>query len=495
MIRVFISSVQAEFAEERKLLCDYIRQDALLGRFFSPFIFEELPAINLSAPEAYLTEAQSSDIYLGLYGERYGYEDAEGISPTEREYDTATAASKFRMVFIKQVADRHPKEQRLIQKVEQQVVRKAFADYEELRTAVYASLVRYLEEKEYLRLLPWDATLHTSATLADIDPEKVQWFVKTAQEKRNFPLTINDGTEKILKHLDLLSDDDRLTNSALLLFGKRPQHFFPASEVKCAQFYGFKVEKPVPYYQVFRGNLFELVDQAVGFVMNHIDAAVGTRSQSTSVDIDYELPVEAVREAIVNACVHRSYESNGSVQVMLFRDRLEVWSPGSLPMGITLDKLTTTHRSIPVNPTLATPVYLAGYIERLGTGTTDILEKCRAKGLRNPVFNFEGDFNVTIWRKEEETTSDPVANPISNPENAGANAGANAGVNAGVNLNKTQKHIVELISRQPDTTYEAMATAIGVNPATIFRNIAFLKEHNIIRRIGEDKNGHWEVEK
>ena len=65
--------------------------------------------------------------------------------------------------------------------------------------------------------------------------------------------------------------------------------------------------------------------------------------------------------------------------------------------------------------------------------------------------------------------------------------------NTGVNLNKTQKHIVELISRQPDITYEEMASALGVNPATIYRNIAFLKERNIIRRIGEDKNGHWEI--
>ena len=78
-IRVFVSSVQAEFAQERRLLCDYIRQDALLGRFFTPFIFEELPAINTSAQEAYLTEAGLCDIYIGLYGERYGYEDEEGL--------------------------------------------------------------------------------------------------------------------------------------------------------------------------------------------------------------------------------------------------------------------------------------------------------------------------------------------------------------------------------------------------------------------------------
>ena len=81
-IKVFISSVQREFAEERQLLCNYIREDALLGRFFEPFIFEELPAINLSAQQAYLNEAAQCNIYLGLFGELYGYEDASGISPT-----------------------------------------------------------------------------------------------------------------------------------------------------------------------------------------------------------------------------------------------------------------------------------------------------------------------------------------------------------------------------------------------------------------------------
>ena len=85
MLRVFISSVQKEFSNERKALAKYIREDALLRRFFDPFIFEELPAISLSAPEAYLTEAAQSEIYLGIFGREYGYEDAEGVSPTERE--------------------------------------------------------------------------------------------------------------------------------------------------------------------------------------------------------------------------------------------------------------------------------------------------------------------------------------------------------------------------------------------------------------------------
>ncbi|MDL2238857.1 DUF4062 domain-containing protein [Bacteroidales bacterium OttesenSCG-928-K22] len=96
-IRIFISSVQSEFVSERKKLCNYIRQDALLGRFFIPFIFEELPATNKSVQQAYIEEVSSCDIYLGLFGKLYGYENKNGISPTEIEYDIATEKSKHRL--------------------------------------------------------------------------------------------------------------------------------------------------------------------------------------------------------------------------------------------------------------------------------------------------------------------------------------------------------------------------------------------------------------
>lgn len=78
--------------------------------------------------------------------------------------------------------------------------------------------------------------------------------------------------------------------------------------------------------------------------------------------------------------VHRNYTSNSSVQVMLFKDRLEVWNPGKLPQGMTIAKLTKEHTS----PVLANPVYLSGYIEQMGTGTTDIIDHCLEYGLRKP---------------------------------------------------------------------------------------------------------------
>ena len=90
----------------------------------------------------------------------------------------------------------------------------------------------------------------------------------------------------------------------------------------------------------------------------------------------------------VNTCVHRDYMSTGSVQVMLFKDRLEVWNPGRLPKGMTVEKLAGEHASLPVNPLLANPVYLAGYIEQVGTGKNDVINRCVELGLRKPELTF-----------------------------------------------------------------------------------------------------------
>ena len=83
----------------------------LLGKFFVPFIFEELPANNWSVRQVYLREV----VYIGLFGKDDGYEDEEGVSPTEREFDMATKCCKTRLVFIKRLSGsvRHEKESKL----------------------------------------------------------------------------------------------------------------------------------------------------------------------------------------------------------------------------------------------------------------------------------------------------------------------------------------------------------------------------------------------
>ena|SRR5574344_143979 len=401
--RIFISSVQNEFADERAMLANYIRTDALLGKFFEPFIFEEVPANEQSPQQVYLKEVEMCDIYLGLFGTKYGYEDKERVSPTEREYDLATQLHKNRLIFIKDTDhERDPKETSLIKKAEKDIVRKTFNNIDALRTGVYASLVRYMEENGIIRWRPFDASTDNGATLDDLDEDKMNNFIHVARRQRSFALAEGTKPEVLLRHLDLLDDNGQLSNAAILLFGKKPQKFFITSEVKCMQFYGNHVEKPVPSYQIYKGDVFQLVDQATSFVMSRIDTWIGARTESTaSVPTRTELPIEAVQEAIVNAVCHRDYTSNASVQVMLFRNRLEVWNPGQLPFGLTVKKLAEPHKSLPANPLIAEPMYLGKYIEKAGTGTEDIISKCEEYGLKKPEFYQEEDFRVVIWRKEK----------------------------------------------------------------------------------------------
>jgi predicted HTH transcriptional regulator len=248
-LEVFISSVQSEFAKEREMLYRYLLTDPLLGLFFEPFIFENLPASEQSATSTYLEKVEKCDIYLGIFGKKYGFENDDGVSPTEIEFIRATEAKKTRLIFLTTHTEneRHPKELALIKKAEQEVVRKIFTDINELKTAVYSSLVRFLEEKEYIRTGPFDATFHMDADISDIDPEKLVRFATIAKAKRGFPISPEAPAFDILTHLNLISKK-RITNAALLLFGKSPQRFFISSEIKCVQFYGTDVVKPIPSY-------------------------------------------------------------------------------------------------------------------------------------------------------------------------------------------------------------------------------------------------------
>ena len=105
-MKIFISSVQKEFATERKALAEYLAGDPLLRRFFEYFRFEDQPAADQRADQCYLDEVDRCDIYLGIFGNEYGREDAEGLSPTHREFNRATEKGKTRLIFVKGAKDR-----------------------------------------------------------------------------------------------------------------------------------------------------------------------------------------------------------------------------------------------------------------------------------------------------------------------------------------------------------------------------------------------------
>lgn len=405
---LFISSHQKEFAAERQALRDFIEGDPLLRRFFEVFLFEDLPASDHRLDEVYLGAVDRCDIYIGLFGTEYGHEDAGGLAPTVREFEHATAGGKERLVFIRGHNDmgRDPRVRDLLRRIDDQLIRRRFDTIPELTTEVYASLVDYLARTGMLRTRPFDASSSVDATLDDLSEEKVADFLDRARRIRGYALGPETPMRKALAHLNLL-DGEQPTNAAVLLFGRQPQRFLISSEVKCLHFHGTRVRKPIPSYQVYRGTVFELVDQALDFVLSKIARSVGTRGEGPTAPVTYEVPQEAVGEAIVNAIAHRDYTSNASVQVMIFSDRIEVWNPGQLPPPLTPEALSRPHASIPHNPLLAEPLFLTRYIEKAGTGTLDMIGLCEEAGLPAPEFRQDGgQFVQTLWRPVSPVTQD-----------------------------------------------------------------------------------------
>ena len=399
-LKVFISSVQKELADCRRAVKTFIENDPLLHRFFRVFLFEELPAKDRRADAVYLAEVDGCAIYVGLFGNDYGFEDTDGLSPTEREFDRATAQCKPRFIFVKGESDkkRHPKMQTLIQKAGSQLIRRRFNDIADLNAAIYASLVDYLETCGIVQTRPFEERPCADAILDDLNVRVVRAFVSSARLERQFPLPAKAPLSDILTHLHLLHQGQP-TNAALLLFGRDPQRFLPCAEIRCMHFHGTEIQRPVPFYRIFKGTVFEQVDMAVDFVMSKLNRSVGTRTESNQAPVRDEIPHDVIREAIVNAVAHRDYTSAGAVQVSVFADRVEVWNPGTLPASLTTESLRYPHGSIPRNHRLCEVLFLARYIEKYGTGTLMMIRESLAHNLPEPDFAQRGgEFTVAIWR-------------------------------------------------------------------------------------------------
>ncbi len=465
---IFISSVQKELADDRRTLKAFIEGDPLLRRYFKVFLFENLPAADRRADEVYLEEVDRCGVYIGLFGNEYGFENSVGVSPTEREFDQATFQGKPRLIFVKGADDkaRHPKMKALISKAGDQLIRRRFNDAPDLTAMVYASLVEHLERSGSLRMRPFDSSVCSGATLADLSEEKLKWFLARARRERQFALAENIPLQEALTHLNLL-DRGLPTHAAILLFGENPQKFLLTSEVKCMHFHGTEVRKPIPSYQVFRGTVFELVDQSVDFVLSKITRSVGTRSHGADAPVAYELPREAVAEAIVNAIAHRDYTSNASVQVMLFSDRVEIWNPGELPPALTMARLRIPHPSIPHNPLIADPMFLARYIEKAGTGTLDMIALFHDANLPEPEFRQDGGmFIQTMWRDW-----------------------LTAEVLAGMDINDRQRQAILEVKAKGRIGNSAYQELTGTTKKTASRDLDDLVDKGILKKSGTTGRG------
>jgi predicted HTH transcriptional regulator len=463
-IRIFISSVQKEFQQVRLDLKAFLKGDAVLHRFISEvFLFEELPAKDLRADQVYLDEVKRCDIYVGIFGYDYGNADKDGISPTEYEYDYASKHHKPRFIYVwgSDEKKRAPKMRQLINKASSELIRRRIENFSALTSEVYASFVDYLDELGALRVPPFDTSACDDATFHDLSRKRIEWFLAVARRERNFPLKKSTTTQALLTHLNLL-EQGKPTNAAMLLFGAAPQRFLRTAETKCVHCHGVEYRRPFASQQIYAGDVFDQADQAREFVLSKINRSVGVRTESNIAPAAFELPPDAIGEAVINAIVHRDYHSNASVEVRLFSGRLEVWNPGRLPGTLTLEDLRHDHPSVPNNPLIAESLYLTRYIEKAGSGTQRMIELCLEVGLPEPQFEQRsGSFVLTLWR---DWLTDQVL--------------------AELDLNDRQRRALVYLKTSgkiSNTEYQRVANAIK---KTATRDLNDLKQKGVLEQIG-----------
>ena len=114
----------------------------------------------------------------------------------------------------------------------------------------------------------------------------------------------------------------------------------------------------------------------------------------------YEYPKEAVREALLNAIIHKDYSGNTPIQISVYKDKIMLWNEGQLPENWTIETLTKKHPSKPFNPDIANAVFRCGYIESWGRGTIKIIEKCKEAGLPTPSYYYESSGFWVEFRKD-----------------------------------------------------------------------------------------------
>ncbi|WP_347241767.1 helix-turn-helix domain-containing protein [Thermus sp.] len=314
----------------------------------------------------------------------------------------------------------------------------------------------------------WDG-LPSEWTLEEVDPEAHRHFARLARSR--LPHMDPEHPEQTLQNLGLLSKG-RLTNAGVLLFGKRPQRLFPQAQVRIGIFRGTQILDS----HDFQGTLWEQLDGAMERFRQVLKVRFDIRVEEPSLEglqrkEVWEYPLEALREALINALIHRDYTIPADIQIKIHEDRLEIWNAGELPPPLKPGDLRGPHSSVLRNPLIAQTFHYAGLIERWGTGTTRIIELCRQQGLPEPEFqNRQGGFLVTFAK-------DPYT-----PERLRA-----------LGLNERQIRAVRYVKEHSSITNQEYQDLGKVSKRTASRDLDELVQRGIFERRGETGKGTYYV--
>jgi len=307
----------------------------------------------------------------------------------------------------------------------------------------------------------WDDLICEGAAYDDIDESAVQYFIRKAiKSKRVADDLQNDSLAVILENLNLLNQDGKFKNAALLLFGKKPMRFIPSVQFKIGRF--IDGDDDLRFQDVIEGNVLEMADKVMDVLKSKYLISPITYEGLQRIET-LEIPENALREAVFNSIIHKDY-TGAPIQLSVYNDKLILWNEGRLPEGYTIETLLSKHPSKPHNKNIAEVFFKTGFIEAWGRGVMRIINDFRKAGLPDPLFEETmGGIMVTIYRKNKDVVKDRTEN------------------------------VIALISKNKVITAKDIANALEISSRTAQRTLENLQKQKRIERIGGRKEGYWKI--
>ena len=301
--------------------------------------------------------------------------------------------------------------------------------------------------------------------------KKADKFIQKVNTIGRFKL--EGTTVENLEKLRLISNS-KITNAAYLLFAKNDTSY----NVHLGR---FKTPSYIIDDKMLKGPLFEVVEETMKYLISQIKVAFEITGKTTQRTEIFEYPLPALRELVLNALIHRDYLSPVDIQIKVFDNSITFFNPGKLFGDLTVEDLkTNNYQAYARNKLLAEAFYLTGDIEKYGSG----FKRIRNELKQYPTMNLEckeipNGFLVELNYTKQKTVS---------------NFDAGENVTENVTENRIQL-IIDVIKQNNQISIDELALKLNVTRRTIIRDIEKLRKQNLLKRVGPDKGGHWEVVK
>jgi ATP-dependent DNA helicase RecG len=307
----------------------------------------------------------------------------------------------------------------------------------------------------------------------DIFREQVRLSARMAEKDAN--VTNRDLAEK----LELLDENGNVTRAGLLCFHHNPEKWVTGCWIKIGFFTN---ESTIVYQDEVHGSLMQQANSIIDLLYTKYLVAPITFKGITRVE-RYPYPKDAVREAILNAVVHKNYASFTPIQIRVYKEKMRIANDFILPPGITAAQLINEGKSRPANPKIANTFFRAGFIESWGRGIGEIRSICKTYGTKEPEFKVDQDCMFVTFFPLLEADSG---------EKFGIND-KSSGEKFGLNADNVAK-IINIMKDNSSVTLDEIAGKLGISRRAVEKHVKNLREMKKIRREGSNKSGKWIVD-